>query len=216
MDFICKYCKKKFIKSQRYVQSVQATAKLEKFIPLQFCSKKCNYLNSTTKQLVSCNQCNKKFSKTKSQIKKTKHNFCSHSCHAKYINQNKIKGTRRSKLEKWIENTLIIHYPLLEFHFNKKDAINSELDIYIPSLKLAFELNGIFHYEPIFGESKLNQIQNNDQRKFQACLERGIELCIIDVSQQKYFKENSSQKYLKIIQDIISNKMHAGRDSNSH
>jgi len=43
-------------------------------------------------------------------------------------------------------------YPDLVIHFNKKDAINSELDIYIPSLKLAFELNGIFHYEPIFGK----------------------------------------------------------------
>ena len=38
------------------------------------------------------------------------------------------------------------------------EAINSELDVYVPSLNLAFELNGIFHYEPIYGEKKLNQI----------------------------------------------------------
>ena len=81
-----------------------------------------------------------------------------------------------------------IQYPNLEIHYNRKDAINSELDIYIPELELAFELNGIFHYEPIYGAEKLQQIQNNDDRKFQACLEKGISLCIIDTSSLKYFK----------------------------
>ena len=65
-------------------------------------------------------------------------------------------------------------------------------------------LNGIFHYEPIYGQDKLSQIQNNDNRKFQACIENGIELCIIDSSQQKYFKEQSSLKYLNIITNIIN------------
>ena len=79
-------------------------------------------------------------------------------------------------------------FPSLEFHFNRKDTINSELDIYIPSLKIAFELNGIFHYEPIYGPEKLGQINNNDERKMQACIEHGIELCLIDVSTLTYFK----------------------------
>ena len=78
---------------------------------------------------------------------------------------------------------------------------------YLPKLNLAFELNGIFHYEPIFGESKLDRIQNNDNRKFQACLENGIELCIIDTSSQKYFKEKSSQKYLDIITNLVDSKL---------
>lgn len=122
-----------------------------------------------------------------------------------YRNANKIQGVRRSKLEAWLEQQLLALYPLLEFHFNRKDAINSELDIYIPSLKLAFELNGIFHYEPIFGSEKLGQIQNNDQRKHQACNERGIELCLIDTSSLKYFKPEKAKKYLSIITSIIDN-----------
>ena len=95
----------------------------------------------------------------------------------------------------------------LEFHFNRKDAINGELDIYIPSLKLAFELNGIFHYEPIYGSEKLASIQSNDTRKAQACLEHGIELCLIDVSTFKKFKEKRAGKFLQIIQDIINLKL---------
>ena len=105
-----------------------------------------------------------------------------------------------------MEQILPFKYPNLEFHFNRKDAINSELDIYIPTISLAFELNGVFHYEPIYGADKLKQIQNNDNRKFQACLERNIELCIIDVSAMEYFKIDKCQKYLNIITDIIEKK----------
>lgn len=141
--------------------------------------------------------------KLPNQIKKSKHHFCSQSCSTTWHNHHKAKGTRISKLEKWLESKLLSMHPDLEFHFNRKDAINSELDIYIPSLQLAFELNGIFHYEPIYGPDKLSKIQNNDDRKMQACLEQGIELCIIDTSKQKYFKEATCLPFLKIIQDII-------------
>ena len=76
--------------------------------------------------------------------------------------------------------------------------------IYIPSIKLAFELNGIFHYEPIFGEEKLEKIKSNDQNKFLICKKNNINLCIINTCQQKYFKISTSQKYLDIIVFIIN------------
>ncbi len=98
----------------------------------------------------------------------------------------------------------------MEIHFNRKDAINAELDIYIPSGNLAFELNGIFHYEPIYGAEKLASIQNNYNRKFKACLEKGIELAFINCSQQKKFKKSTSQKYLNIITSIINSKVSGG------
>ena len=155
---------------------------------------------------ITCNECTKKVKRPLNQIKKSNNNFCSSTCAAIYNNRYKTHGTRRSKLEDYLEKQLIILYPTIEIHFNRKDTINSELDIYIPSLKLAFELNGIFHYEPIFGENKLSKIENNDNRKFQACLERKIELCMLDTSKQKYFKETSSQEYLNIIINLINNK----------
>jgi len=106
-------------------------------------------------------------------------------------------------LERWLEDRLTLIYPDLEFHFNRKEAIESELDIYIPSLKLAFELNGIFHYEPIHGNDKLDKIHANDHRKMLACAERDIELCVIDASSLKYFKEKRVMPYLEGIQNII-------------
>ena len=150
--------------------------------------------------------CEKEFDKLYCELKKSPNSFCSRSCAATYNNKNKTHGTRRSKLEIYLEEELKIKYNKLEIHFNRKDTINSELDIYIPSMKLAFELNGIFHYEPIYGDKKLNQIQNNDTRKFQACLEKGIEMCIIDVSSLSYFKPANAKKYLDIVCGLIDMK----------
>jgi hypothetical protein len=107
-------------------------------------------------------------------------------------------------LEVWLETQLISLHPDLEIHFNRKDTINSELDIFIPSLKLAFELNGIFHYEPIFGAKQFGRIQSNDNRKILACAEKEISLCILDVSHIKYFKDRTSKPFLDIIERIIS------------
>ena len=175
---------------------------------IKYCSYKCKFNAMKIRKYLYCKNCNIEIYKTNSDLKKSNTNnfFCCSSCSATYNNKNKTNGNRVSKLEIFLQDKLIGLYPNIEFHFNKKDTINSELDIYVPSLKLAFELNGIFHYEPIFGDRKLSQIQNNDDRKFQACLEKGIELCIIDVSQLKYFKETNSVKYLDIILNIINSK----------
>lgn len=69
---------------------------------------------------------------------------------------------------------------------------------------MAFELNGIVHYEPIYSDTQLKTVQKNDLRKFKFCHENNISLCIIDVSKHKYFKETNNEKYLNIIIDIIN------------
>jgi len=171
-----------------------------------YCSIPCR-LGYDPNPTVTCLECDCKFIKSLAEIRKTPNNFCSRSCAATYNNTHKTKGNRRSKLEKWLEEQLIVLYPDLEILYSNKTTINSELDIYIPSLNLAIELNGIFHYEPIFGEDKLSQIKNNDSRKFQACIENGIELCIIDTSQHKYVKPSTSQKYLDIITKLVNYKL---------
>lgn len=200
-QLVCDCCKRSFSKESRFLKH-----KRDRGDKHTFCGQKCvgafqSLLKSKT---FLCQQCNTPFVRTTSTSKsKSGFLFCSQSCSAKWNNTHKTKGTRVSKLEVWLSQKLPALYPNIEFRFNRKDAIDSELDIFIPSLKLAFELNGIFHYEPIYGQEKLSSIQSNDNRKFQACLERGIELCIIDVTPFKNFKEQKAKAYLDIIKSII-------------
>jgi len=206
LPFKCSICGDIFHLQRRYYTYY---LKHDSKSTFKYCSKSCSDIGLYTRKKINCNNCGKEFMKEIKEIKKSKsgNHFCSKSCAATYNNTHKKHGTRKSKLENWLEIQLIESYPELEIHFNRKDTINSELDIYIPTLKLAFELNGLFHYEPIFGNDKLQKIQNNDNRKFQACLEQGIELCIIDSSQQKYFKEQTSKKYLDVIINLINVKL---------
>jgi hypothetical protein len=171
-----------------------------------YCSFKCWLSNKKPIGInVQCHECGASFYRTPCHTHEFM--FCNRSCAMKYQQKHKNYGCRVSKLEKWLQSQLSIMYPNLEILYNDKTTIRSELDIYIPSLKLAFEINGPFHYEPIYGDKQLSAIQNNDNRKFQACLEHGIELCIIDSSKQKYFKESTSKQYLDIIVTVISLKL---------
>lgn len=201
----CELCHNSFNKETKQVKS---DLKLNKN-KCKFCGPECLAKSKVRSENVKCAECYKEFLMAPSSKRQSKsgNNFCSKSCAAKYNNTHKTKGTRRSKLEKWLEVQLTALYPSLEIEYNQKNAINSELDIYVPSLKVAFELNGIFHYEPIYGSEKLASIQNNDNRKFQACLESNIELVIIDVSTFKYFKGKGAAQYLNIITDIIQLKL---------
>ena len=199
IDLACKKCGELFKVEKSYYNH-----RIKKGSIVLFCSTRCNNDSRIHKRVSKqCKYCNKFFTIRENQEKY----FCSQSCSATFNNCNKKYGTRVSKLEVWIQDKLTELYSKLKIVYNEKEAINSELDIYIPELKLAFELNGIFHYEPIHGKDLLKRIKNNDNRKFQACLERGIELCIIDTTSQKVFKEKSSEKYLQIIKNIINKKL---------
>lgn len=200
----CYQCGNTFYKIKKEISSFINNNPLPK---IKYCSINCMNNSRKNKIIVKCNNCNNEFSKLPNKIKKSTNHFCSNSCAATYNNKNKTKGNRRSKLEIYLEEQLTQIYPNLHIDFNKKSAIGSELDIYIPSLNLAFELNGIFHYEPIYGVNKLNQIQSNDKSKSLACHEAKIDLCIIDTSLQINFKISSSQKYLDIITNIINERL---------
>jgi hypothetical protein len=130
--------------------------------------------------------------------------FCNRSCSTTYNNTHKNFGTRRSKLEVWLEEKLISEYPNLEFNFNKKDVIKSELDIFIPQLNIAFEINGVYHYKNIHGPALLQRIQNNDLLKQKACKEKNIILYSIDTSMLSSFNEKAAIPFFNIIKEIIN------------
>ena len=192
-NVICQQCNIEFYKSETEQRKTKRN----------FCSKDCFNKFQFIQVQVECKKCNKTFHKRQSEIKKTLNNFCSKSCAASYNNTHKSYGTRRAKLEVFLEEQIKEHYPELELHCNQKTAIESELDFYFPKLRFAIELNGITHYEPIYGNDKFEKIQNNDERKVIACYEKGIELAIIDTSSCSYLSANNKEKYKNLVFGLI-------------
>jgi hypothetical protein len=205
LPFECEYCHSTFHIAAKEVRR-EIKRKNDCF---KFCNRSCFGLYQENKEKVVCANCNLEIFRIPSHIRKSKsgNSFCSSSCAATYHNTHKTTGIRRSKLEIWIEEKLRSDYRDIEILFNNKDVINSELDIYFPNIKLGVELNGIFHYEPIYGKDKLSMIKNNDNRKFQACLERDIELIIIDASKMKNFNITEAEKYYSIINSVLNTKI---------
>lgn len=197
----CKQCLNNFYKEKTEIKRALKPNSQKKY---NFCSPKCYFISMSENNMTNCFNCGVLIKKSKSEIMKTKNSFCSRSCNGFYQSQHKLNGSSRSKLERYIENELSKLYPNLHIDYNKTYAINAELDIFIPSINLAFELNGIFHYEPIFGSEKLNKTKSKDFSKSKLCIDNRIDLCIIDTSGQKYFKEDTSKKYLDIITNIIN------------
>ena len=140
----CEVCGITFKRPKKGIsRSLRGTKSTYTYLFLFSCANKLKKLKGSTK--CKCKQCGKEFTKQNNQIKRTKNHFCSKSCAATYNNKNKTKGTRRSKLEIYLEEKLTEIYPNLEIHFNRKRLQSiPKLDFYFPSLNLAFELNGIF------------------------------------------------------------------------
>jgi hypothetical protein len=202
VPFDCSYCNKRYFIIQRICRQAIKYRNNKN----NYCSNNC-IKDGTTKALTApCGNCKNPVTRALNVFKHNKnHVFCNSSCAAIYNNTHKTTGNRRSKLECYLEDQLKLYYPDLDILVNGKETIESELDFYFPQLRFAVELNGIFHYEPIYGNDKLERIQNNDKQKLIRCYEQGIELMVLDTSSQKRFTVKSSQKYVDIIKDQIDN-----------
>ena len=192
---ICDNCKKSYYKETYDFKRTKHN----------FCSKKCKgkYNTLTNTVEIKCECCNKIFKRVKSQLKRSKSGkiFCSQSCAATYNNKLKRKS-RRSKIEEKFYNLLVKEFSNLNILANDKTMLNGlEVDVSIPSLKLAIEWNGIVHFKPIYGQTKLDKIQTRDTEKLKIASNKNINLIVIPdlVSNDKIL-----QKAFNDVKDIIN------------
>jgi hypothetical protein len=200
----CSYCGNPLNKTKFQIDNSLLWFKNNKKSAYLCCSRRCTSFMKELKKEYTCLCCGDKYIAKASEGRI----FCSSSCCATYYNahpklKKKSAFVSRSRLEHYIEDRLKRDYPNLRILFNDITAINCELDIYIPQLQLAFELNGIFHYEPIFNPGTLVKIQNRDTRKILECEKQNIELCVIDTTSQKVFNEKTSQPFYDIVRNLI-------------
>lgn len=150
---------------------------------------------------VNCKQCNKLFTKRYNQITKTENNFCSRNCSGTYTNKHRKTGNRISKLELFLQENLSGYY----FYYNNRKICDGlELDIYIPDLKMAFEISGIVHYKPIYGEEKFQSIIEKDKLKMNRCIDKGINLIVIKDESNKFTEKYGYEILSRIYKDITN------------
>ena len=195
----CKNCGRMLIKTNgRYNESVKNGWNF-------FCSLSCRYGYQEKGKEFPCAQCQKLIRKIPAQIRQTKHNvFCSKSCAALYNNKHKHRGTRRSKLEVFIEKRLRLEFSRIELQCNTHHVIDMELDFYFPELRLAMELNGIFHYKPIYRQEKLRRVQELDRQKLRRCLKAGIRLFVIDISRVTHLTQAAQEECWEVVKELVT------------
>jgi hypothetical protein len=219
LDIVCENCGQIFAKPKSFVRrclKLQTSGTKWEKNAGKFCSRKCanNFLGKS-KVKCSCDGCGTLFDSYRYRQRLYSRIYCSNECKLKscqceagsLLTKRPQHLSHRSKLEIWIEKELSNFFPSLDILFGNTSLIGSELDIAIPSLDLAFELNGIFHYAAIFGELKLSKIQANDAKKINACLDKNIELYVLDTSKQTNFSEKSSKEFLDYIVELINAKI---------
>lgn len=194
ISLTCDYCQNIFNREQRQMHKKHKKA---------FCSKNCTRLSTITLVTKKCGSCTNIVKRVKSEadFSKSGNIFCSKSCSAIYGNAHKTTGTRVSKLELYLQQELTNNFSNINFIFNNKKEIGYELDIFIPKLNLAFEINGIFHYKPIYNKEKFIKTQIIDKQKLILCKERNINLIVVDTSNAGNF----TLKYANLCYQHISN-----------
>lgn len=115
-----------------------------------------------------------------------------------------------SKLEKFLLNELIKLGLRPEFH-KEQTLANTKLqiDIYLPTISTAIEIDGPSHFLPVWGEDALNKNKNYDNKKTGLILGKGMFL--IRIKQTKDFSPTRAKlifnKLDRILKDIQDSKL---------
>jgi len=126
--------------------------------------------------------------------------------------QNALENLVREQIgypkigDAWVSETMLYHiveeiYPNTEIiRHHRPDWLDGlELDIYIPSKKLAFEYQGLQHFQAVEhwgGIAKLEIQKEHDNRKKRICQEKGI--CLICINYDEELTNNYIRKRITL------------------
>lgn len=178
---VCPVCNKEFKRAPSWLKKVEAPCCSRRCAQIRVESKK--WGNKRQRQLTLLTvhaQRKPKPPRLCAVCKTPTHNskFCSGTCR-NALNNQKLNGNT-SISEKRLAQLLSDRFPLLEVVRNDRHMLSGlELDFYFPSLRIAIEWNGPYHYRPIRGDAVLAKIQTKDSNKKALCEKLGIELIVV-------------------------------------
>jgi len=116
-------------------------------------------------------------------------------------NEVRVKFGFRKVGEAWATETLLYQLVCQIFpkekiyrHYRPEFLEFLELDVFIPSLNIGIEYQGIQHFEPIEhwgGKASLEQVMERDKRKKRLCKKNGIKLVFL------YYNEELSRELVE-------------------
>lgn len=120
-----------------------------------------------------------------------------------YYNKQVLKPTsvNRSRAEDILISLIGIDFPSVEVLPNDRTLLQSglEIDVLLPTLCTAIELNGPVHYRPIYGKERLIQVQSKDVQKHHEINATGFELIVVDIS-----KLNGTKRTKEFITNVYN------------
>jgi hypothetical protein len=109
-----------------------------------------------------------------------------------------------SKLEKFIFKALLKDGYRVEFH--KEQTLSNtklQIDLFLPTLNTAIEIDGLSHFEPVWGHDTLARNQGYDNKKTGLMLGKG--LVLIRIKQVKDFSPSRAKVLYNDLKIILQN-----------
>jgi very-short-patch-repair endonuclease len=105
-----------------------------------------------------------------------------------------------SKLEQYLITGLIPCYkvqPHAEFLIENEQM---HIDILLPDVKIAIEVDGPTHFKPLYGEERLQRVQEKDNRKNGMLVQNGYKV----IRLRNHFKHESDVKRRQLLQTLLN------------
>lgn len=109
-----------------------------------------------------------------------------------------------SKLESFLLEKLLSDGYRVEFH-KEQSLLNTKLqiDLFLPTLNVAIEVDGLSHFEPVWGEETLNRNKGYDNKKTGLILGKG--LVLIRIKQVRDFSKARAQSIYDKLKQLLAN-----------
>lgn len=124
------------------------------------------------------------------------------------MRQNAVQGVLKasksgSKFENYVVDNLMNDGFSVETH--KEDFINQEnvhIDIYLPEMSLAIEIDGPAHFLPIWGQDKLDKHIAKDKKKNDLLIYKGLTVLRVKCLARNISKIKMENAYREIVEKI--------------
>lgn len=115
------------------------------------------------------------------------------------VRESSKKG---SKLETFLLNSLLQDGFRVDFH-KEQSLLNTKLqiDLFLPTMNVAIEVDGLSHFEPVWGEDALKKNKSYDNKKTGLILGKG--LVLIRIIQKKDFSKARARVVYQELKTIL-------------